>query len=226
METREITIVSTKTQKRSVIMSSAETLGELKADLRRNDIDYEDMAFYEGLSRIEVKDDSSILPHDVPYKGQITNKLVFMLTNNKKKIKSGSMSRAEAYDHIRKMGLQEEVFKKFGKNFTVCKTVDLVNLVESKFNQTPVPTTLHVEEEVAQTAQVDAPTNKGCCCNDAVKQAIFKLVDILFDNDVISDDEADSVIKILDTTDNHPDSQKQSGTYSNDEIDKMFNFIH
>ena len=48
MEARKITIVSTKTQKKSVIMSGAETLGELKNDLRNAGIDFEDMTFYEG----------------------------------------------------------------------------------------------------------------------------------------------------------------------------------
>ena len=35
MEARKITVVSTKTQKKSVIMSGAETLGELKKDLEK-----------------------------------------------------------------------------------------------------------------------------------------------------------------------------------------------
>ena len=89
MEARKITIVSTKTQKKSVIMSGAETLGELKKDLREAGIDYDGMTFYEGTSKVELKDDASVLPHDVPYKGQTTNELVFMLTNTNKKIRSG-----------------------------------------------------------------------------------------------------------------------------------------
>lgn len=89
MENRKITIVSTRTQKKSVIMSAATTLAELKSDLRANGIDYEDMTFYEGLSKVELKDDASILPHDVPYKDKVTNELVFMLTTANKKIKSG-----------------------------------------------------------------------------------------------------------------------------------------
>ena len=89
MEARKITVVSTRNQKKSVIMSAATTLAELKADLRQNGIDYEGMTFYEGTSKIELKDDNSVLPHDVPYKGQTTNELVFMLTNTNKKIKSG-----------------------------------------------------------------------------------------------------------------------------------------
>ena len=89
MEVRKITVVSTRNQKKSVIMSAATTLAELKADLRQNGIDYEGMTFYEGTSKIELKDDNSVLPHDVPYKGQTTNELVFMLTNTNKKIRSG-----------------------------------------------------------------------------------------------------------------------------------------
>ena len=46
MEAREITIVSTKTQRKSVIMSSAETLSELKSDMRNAGIDYTNMTFY------------------------------------------------------------------------------------------------------------------------------------------------------------------------------------
>lgn len=89
MEARKITIVSTKTQKKSVIMSAATTLAELKTDLRQNGIDYTGMTFYEGTSKTELKNDASVLPHDVPYKGILTNELVFMLTNTNKKIRSG-----------------------------------------------------------------------------------------------------------------------------------------
>ena len=97
METRKITVVSTREQKRSTIMSAATTLGELKADLNNAGINYSDMTFYEGLTKTELVNDESLLPTNVPYKGQITNELVFMLTNMNKKIKSGAMTRAEAY---------------------------------------------------------------------------------------------------------------------------------
>ena len=99
MEPRKITIIQTKEQRKSVIVTAATTLAELKSDLRTYGINYNDMTFYEGTSKIELKNDASILPHDVPYKGTITNELVFMLTNTNKKIRSGvtAMSRTEAY---------------------------------------------------------------------------------------------------------------------------------
>ena len=133
MEARKITVVQTKNQKKSVIMSAATTLAELKSDLRANGIDYDGMTFFEGTSKVELKNDASVLPHDVPYKGTITNELVFMLTNTNKKIRSGAvaMSRAEAYNAIKSMGLQDACVKKFGKNFTMCKTADLIALIQS-----------------------------------------------------------------------------------------------
>ena len=60
MESRKITIISTKNQRKSVIMSSAETLGELKADLLDGGVDYADMVFYEGTSKTSLTKNNSI----------------------------------------------------------------------------------------------------------------------------------------------------------------------
>lgn len=135
MEARKITVVSTKTQKKSVIISEAETLRELKADLSREGIDYTDMTFYEGTSKTELMLDDSILPKDVPYTSRttgetvITNELVFMLTNTNKKIKSGAMSRSEVYELIKSKNLQDTCIRKYGKNFTRCSTKSLMDLI-------------------------------------------------------------------------------------------------
>nr|UVN09392.1 MAG: hypothetical protein [Bacteriophage sp.] len=165
MEARKITVVQTKNQKKSVIMSAATTLGELKADLRSNGIDYDGMTFFEGTSKTELKTDASVLPHDVPYKGTITNELVFMLTNTNKKIKSGAtaMSRTEAYNAIKSMGLQDACVKKFGKNFTMCKTADLIALVQSNGNSKPAPATPKAEAPKAETKKeekVETPASE------------------------------------------------------------------
>ena len=39
------------------------------------------------------------------------------------------MERKEAYEQIKKLGLQEECKKKFGKNFTQCKTSELEEII-------------------------------------------------------------------------------------------------
>ena len=235
MEIRKITVVSTKNQTKKVIMSSATTLAELKADLRLNGIDYEGMTFFEGTSKIELIDDNSILPHDVPYKGTITNELVFMLTNTNKKIKSGAMSRMEVYDEIKKLGLQDACLKKFGKNFTMCKTADLIALVQSNSASKPAPKAETKEEEKVETpvnTPVTSISNGSVCVDVVARAAISKLVEILENNDAIDDYEKEEVIDILEGkievsgASSEEYKPKSVSPYSDDEIDGMFDFIN
>lgn len=243
MEARKITVIQTKNQKKSVIMSAATTLGELKADLRSNGIDYGGMTFFEGTSKTELKTDASVLPHDVPYKGQVTNELVFMLTNTNKKIRSGAaMSRAEAYNAIKSMGLQDACVKKFGKNFTMCKTADLIALAQSNSNSKPAPAAPKAEAPKAETkkeekvetpaSEVAAPvapaSNGGECVDTVARAAISKLVEVLEGNGTIEEDEADEVLNILGgevavaTATSEEYKPKSASPYSDDEIDDMF----
>ncbi len=215
MEARKITVVSTKTQKKSVIMSGAETLGELKKDFREAGIDYEGMTFYEGTSKTELKTDGSVLPKDVPYTNRTTgetkntNELVFMLTNTNKKIKSGAMTRTEAYDAIKAKGLQAECQKRFGRNFTMCKTSDLVSLIESTIN-------LPQQEEV-----------KTGCVDVQARAALTMLVDVLNEDYVIGSGVREKIFNILGSV---PVAPTVSGTtdsesaspYDDNEIDDMF----
>lgn len=233
MEARKITVVSTRNQKKSVIMSAATTLAELKADLRQNGIDYTGMTFYEGTSKVELKDDASVLPHDVPYKGQTTNELVFMLTNTNKKIKSGAdMSRADAYAAIKANGLQEECVKRFGKNFTMCKTADLITLVNEKSApaKESVKETPAKEEKVAETKKEEVKEQAGTaeCVDTKARAALSRLLTILTDNGTLEDDETEEIEDILDgkvevaaSEDYKPSS---ASPYSDDEIDGMFDF--
>ena len=231
MEARKITIVSTRNQKKSVIMSAATTLAELKADLRQNGIDYDGMTFYEGTSKVELRDDASVLPHDVPYKGQLTNELVFMLTNTNKKIRSGAdMSRADAYAAIKAKGLQEECVKRFGKNFTMCKTSDLFALINEKSVSKLASSTPAEKEEVAETKKKESKgkTNTTECVDTKVRAALSRLLIILTDSDVLEDDEVEEIEDILGdkvevavSEDYKPSS---ASPYSDDEIDRMFNF--
>ena len=229
MQERKITVVSTRNQKKSVIMSAATTLAELKADLRQNGIDYEGMTFYEGTSKIELKDDNSVLPHDVPYKGQTTNELVFMLTNTNKKIRSGAaMSRADVYAAIKAKGLQGECVKRFGKNFTMCKTADLITLVYEKSASKPVPAAPTKGKKVAEAKEGKA---KECACtNEGVdtkaRAALSRLVTILADNCTLEDWEVEEIKDILSVKGATSEDYKPSSasSYSDDEIDKMFDF--
>lgn len=212
METRKITIVSTKDQTKKVIMSSATTLAELKSDLRANGIDYEGMTFFEGTSKVELKNDASVLPHDVPWKGTTTNELVFMLTNTNKKIRSGAMKRKEVYDKITELGLQDECKRKFGKNFTMCKTADLIALVEgSKDSKEEAPAT-----QVAAAQHID-------CVDVAARAAITRMVEIHEEGGVFNEYEKEEILNILggETTPVEDKPQFES-PYSDNEIDTMF----
>lgn len=228
MEARKITVVQTKNQKKSVIMSAATTLAELKSDLRANGIDYNGMTFFEGTSRVELKNDASVLPHDVPYKGIVTNELVFMLTNTNKKIRSGAMSRTEAYNAIKSMGLQSACVKKFGKNFTMCKTADLIALVQDSGALKPAPKA-EAKAETKNEERVEVPASNGGEYVDIVaRAAINKLVEILEDNGTIEDYEKEEVLGILGgkvAVSAEPSEEykpKSASPYSDDEIDDMF----
>jgi hypothetical protein len=245
METRKIVVVQTKNQKKSVIMSAATTLAELKSDLRANGIDYDGMTFFEGTSKVELKNDASVLPHDVPYKGTVTNELVFMLTNTNKKIRSGAtnMSRMEVYNAIKSMGLQDACVKKFGKNFTMCKTTDLIALIQSNGAAKPAPVAPKSEtkaeakkeekvETPVNTPEASAPvapaSNGGECVDTVARAAISKLVEILENNGTIEDYEKEEVLSILGgkvAVSAEPSEEykpKSASPYSNDEIDDMF----
>lgn len=130
MEARNITIVNSRTQSRNTFSSTAETLGELKADLDRLEIDYSNLTFFEGISKTELTDDNAILPKDLPWKGERTNDLVFMLTESQKRIRNGAMSRSDLYSYIKTNNLQDAVKTRFGRNFTQCSTADLLSMVE------------------------------------------------------------------------------------------------
>lgn len=128
---REILIANTKTQKRSKITTSATTLGELKADLRAAGIDFQNMTFTEGISKTQLLSDDTQLPQNVIYKGQPTNNLVILLTNTKKNIASGALSRQEIKDIIKHNNLQEAIKNKFGRNYTQVSNKDLELFIDS-----------------------------------------------------------------------------------------------
>ena len=135
MEARNIVVISTRDQKKTVISSEAETLLELKNDLTKNNIDYTDMTFMEGISKTTLNNDASQLPKDVVFKGEPTNNLVIILTYTKSKISSGVYTRRDLCEIIKSNNLQESIKITFGKNYTNVSTEDLNNFVLN-FNKT------------------------------------------------------------------------------------------
>lgn len=225
METRKVTIINSKTQSQKVIQDSkATTLGELKQEMRERSIDYTGMTFFEGHMRAELKDDAAPLPTNIPYKGQVVNDLTFMLTTPEKKVKSGAMSRAEAYAEIKKRDLQSACVDKFGKNFTQCSTADLISLIEK--NSTKAAPAPKVEKPVEVRDAVPAkegeasmaPETPATDCN--CSKALAILTEALYENYTIEEETYDAVMAAL-----------KGGSYdapekmSKKEIDTMFDFV-
>lgn len=133
MEARKITVVLNNKSSQKTIMSTAETLGQLKRDMSNAGISISGMAFYEGRTRTELKDDQSVLPTNVPVPAKgttpasTTNELVFMLTPGNKKIKSGALGteRSNILAEIKAKSLGKAVMEKFKKNATQVSTKEL-----------------------------------------------------------------------------------------------------
>lgn len=204
---REILIANTKTQKRSKVTTSATTLGELKADLRAAGIDYNGMTFTEGISKTQLLDDATQLPQNVMYKGQPTNNLVILLTNTKKNIASGAMSRKEVYQAIKDNNLQEAVKEEFGRNFTQVPTSDLlvfiaqngVSEATEELDKEPTDTEAEdkgikdpefEEEESTNTNDEFLPDHIGDVITDtdmdSIVDSLYIHIAMLVDNDTLS----------------------------------------
>lgn len=204
METRKITVVDSQSQSVKVIMSTAETLGELKQDLSANGYNLENKAFYEGLTRIELKTDNSILPHDVPRNGTTTNELVIRITTAQKKINSG-MTRAEVYQAIKEKNLAETVKNMYGKNFTQCSTADLLAVIA---NFSSKKAAKPVSEPVVNSN------------TELIEKSIAKLQKLLNSGSNLSDAEVFTLNSFVDG------NLKEAlvSPYSEEELESMFNF--
>lgn len=223
MTEREILVANTKTQRRYKITTSATTLGELKTAMRENNIDYNGLEFTEGITKTQLLDDASLLPANVPYKGGMTNNLVILLTNTRKKIDSGcddvSMTdRAEAYRIIKEHDLQEAVKAEFGRNFTQVPTAALWLFIQNNGIDT------------------------GSCedeCNDDEEEVevsdivgiLMTLVEELIDDEVMDKDDVNEFINLLDSIEFEDEEPKANpvsssdGKITNDDINDMIDSL-
>ena len=215
MEKRKITVIPTKTHKTQVIESAATTLAELKADLTKAGIDYTDCTFFEGLTKIELKNDAAILPHDVPYKGTTTNNLVFMITNASKKIRSGAkLDRKAIIEEIKANNLTEVVKKTYGKNYTNCKTEDLERILSMNNNSAPkeAPT----KKETAETNVLD---NTEYITKSQLTEILTFIFDKMDDVEYFSNINLDNCPYLRD---NAVKKETSESPYSSNELDDMF----
>ena len=223
MEKRKITVIPTKTHKTQVIESAATTLAELKADLTKAGIDYTDCTFFEGLTKIELKNDAAILPHDVPYKGTTTNNLVFMITNASKKIRSGAkLDRKSIVEEIKAKNLTEVVKKTYGKNYTNCKTEDLEKILS--MNNTSTLKEAPAKKEVPNESVMKTTDLSNYVTKAELREVIESLLKEMEDVEVdfVEDVDIDNIAIIGKVSSSNSEEEKSDSPYSSNELDDMF----
>ena len=216
METRKITIISTKNHSTKVINSAATTLGELKTDLDNAGIGYTDCTFFEGLTKTELKNNDAILPHDVPYKGTITNNLVFMITNASKKIKSGA-DRKSIIAEIKAKNLTEVVKNTYGKNYTNCKTEDLEKILS--MNNTSTLKEAPAKKEIVETkSNTSVPDNTEYITKSQLIEILIFIFDKMDDVEYFSNINLNNCPYLRDNV----VKKEDDSPYSSNELDDMF----
>ena len=94
------------------------------------------------------------------------------------------MERKEAYEQIKKLGLQEECKKMYGKNFTQCKTNELEKII----NKAKIKAKIKVNNKInyinaVQPTTKTYDTNKDTLNNS--KRPFDKLLNILRDRHIL-----------------------------------------
>ena len=182
METRKIIIVDSSSNQKIVVETDATNFGELKRAARAAGINYEGKDWLEGITKTSPMSDDSLLPTNVNYKGTVTNNLVYMLTNTNKRIRSG-MDRKEIYAEVKKLGLEEDIKKKYGKNYTMVSNNDLMAAINDKKGKKavaePAPKKVATIRKEMESVDYKAKYNK-------VVTAIAKFLTIIPD-DILKD---------------------------------------
>lgn len=201
MEVRNVIIVSNAANRRYTLQTGAETLGQLKADMREAHIDYDGMTFMEGLTKTELLQDSSLLPRDVVRGEGTTNELVFLLTVANKKIKSGADYASLRATVGASREMKEYIQKNYGRNYT--------NVGASVLEA--------VVAHFAKKAQPAVAATGACTSATAVK----KLADVLKHNGYLTTSQYNDVVASLSAA----PADEKIGSYTKSEIDAIVNSL-
>ena len=227
MDSREILIANSKTQRRHKIITAATTLGELKAAMRENGIDYDGLSFTEGITKTQLLDDASLLPANVPYKGGVTNQLVILLTNTKKNIASGCddevtlTNRSEAYRIIKEKGLQEEIKTVFGRNFTQVPTAALWDFINNNEDEEDL------FDDETEESEMDNDSNDDVA---DIVEAVVDMIGTMVEDGYLDVDDLENMLEMLEEMRDGikiPEAPKANpvattdGVITNDDVDKM-----
>lgn len=245
--TKTVTVWETSRQKKTAFESEATTLGELESELDEKGINYADCDIFEGVSHTQLIDSNSVLPHDIPHKGQITNNLMIVLTLKNKKIASGAMDRKALGAFIKENNLGDEVKELFGRNWTQVKTDDLASFVERHKGKVleKAPEKKQVKE-VEDVEDAEGMGGNRDSLSEPVKsilksilsglktlvEAHNRLVSDLYESDYIEDSDNFKVNIELPEGDGivpeekeEPEEKVPEGTFSDSEMKEMLNSL-
>lgn len=102
------------------------------------------------------------------------------------------MERKEAYAKIKELNLQEECKKRYGKNFTQCKTDELVHLIQSfiiKEKQTN-----EVIKDTCSSADVEKSAKKGITKVKSTMDVVYSLIETLRSKHILLDSEVKRIL--------------------------------
>lgn len=218
---RKVTVLVESTQSKVVFESNATTLGELKNELRERQVRYDsDCVFKEAASKTILTSDESILPSNIPWKGQVTNDLVFMVTAPQKRIKSGAIDRKEAYTRVKELGLQGKIQEHEGKNFTQCSTAILISYIENEEKKVAKKTPKHTPAPIAKEKVVKADAHTMPASGKEMMSNLKYLLDVMVSKGVLMQHDADNIWGVANGQPALPVEREQSY----DELAEQFNF--
>lgn len=221
---RKVTVLVESTQSKVVFESNATTLGELKNELRERQVRYDsDCVFKEAASKTILTSDESVLPSNIPWKGQVTNDLVFMVTAPQKKIRSGAMDRKEAYTRVKELGLQGKIQEHEGKNFTQCSTAVLISYIEKKKEgdeNVAKKTPKHTPAPIAKEKVVKADALTMPASGKEMMSNLRNLLDEMVSKGVFMQHDADNIWGVANGQPALPVEREQSY----EELAEQFNF--
>lgn len=220
---RKVTVLVESTQSKVVFESNATTLGELKNELRERKVRYDsDCVFKEAASKTILTSDESVLPSNIPWKGQVTNDLVFMVTAPQKKIRSGVMDRKEAYAKVKELGLQGKIQELEGKNFTQCSTAVLISYIEKEEDGENVAkkTPKHTPAPIAKERVVKADAHTMPASGKEMLSNLRNLLVEMVSKGVLTQSDSDNIWRVANGQPAFPVEREQSY----DELAKQFDF--
>ena len=218
---RKVTVLVESTQSKVVFESNATTLGELKNELRERQVRYDsNCVFKEAASKTILTSDESVLPSNIPWKGQVTNDLVFMVTAPQKKIRSGVMDRREAYARVKELGLQGKIQEHEGKNFTQCSTAVLISYIENEEKKAVKKTPKHTPAPIAKEKVVKADAYTMTASGKEMMSNLRNLLDEMVSKGVLMQHDADNIWGVANGQPALPVEREQSY----DELAEQFDF--